>query len=70
MGKLQILLALPFLMLAASCINEDQLSHQDSNIVEWTFHPNLDNVVPASKAIGDAGKVDQLRAVVYKEIAD
>lgn len=57
-------------MFAASCINEEQLPHQDSNIVEWTFHPNLDNVVPASKAIGDAGKVDQLRAVVYKETAD
>lgn len=70
MRKLQILLVLPFLMFAASCINEEQLPHQDSNIVEWTFHPNLDNVVPASKAIGDAGKVDQLRAVVYKETAE
>lgn len=70
MRKLQILLTLPFLMFAASCINEEQLPHQDSNIVEWTFHPNLDNVIPASKAIGDAGKVDQLRAVVYKETAE
>lgn len=70
MRKLQILLALPFLMLAASCINEEQLPHQDSNIVEWTFHPNLDKDAPASKAIGDAGKVDQLRAVVYKATAE
>ena len=70
MRKLQILLALPFLMLAASCINEEQLPHQDSNIVEWTFHPNLDKEVPATKSIGDAGKVDQLRAVVYKETAE
>lgn len=70
MRKLQILLVLPFLMFAASCINEEQLPHQDSNIVEWTFHPNLDKEVPATKAIGDAGKVDQLRAVVYKETAE
>lgn len=70
MRKLQILLALPFLMLAASCINEEHLPHQDSDIVEWTFHPNLDKDAPASKAIGDAGKVDQLRAVVYKATAD
>ena len=70
MRKLQILLALPFLMLAASCINEEQFPHQDSNIVEWTFHPNLDKEVPATKSIGDAGKVDQLRAVVYKETAE
>ncbi len=70
MRKLQILLTLPFLMFAASCINEEQLPYQDSDIVEWTFHPNLDKGAPASKAIGDAGKVDQLRAVVYKEIAD
>lgn len=69
MRKLQILLTLPFLMFAASCINEEQLPHQDSNIVEWTFHPNLDKEVPATKSIGDAGKVDQLRAVVYKETA-
>ena len=55
MRKLQILLVLPFLMFAASCINEEQLPHQDSNIVEWTFHPNLDKDAPASKAIGDAG---------------
>ncbi|MBO5861895.1 MAG: hypothetical protein J6Q88_02035 [Bacteroidales bacterium] len=70
MRKLQILLTLPFLMFAASCINEEQLPHQGSNIVEWTFHPNLDKEVPATKSIGDAGKVDQLRAVVYKETAE
>lgn len=70
MRKLQILLTLPFLMFAASCINEEQLPHKDSNIVEWTFHPNLDKEVPATKSIGDAGKVDQLRAVVYKETAE
>ena len=70
MRKLQILLTLPFLMFAASCINEEQLQHQGSNIVEWTFHPNLDKEVPATKSIGDAGKVDQLRAVVYKETAE
>ncbi|MBR0322681.1 MAG: hypothetical protein IIX08_09860, partial [Bacteroidales bacterium] len=70
MRKLQILLTIPFLMFAASCINEEQLPHQDSNIVEWTFHPNLDKEVPATKSIGDAGKVDQLRAVVYKETAE
>lgn len=56
------------MVLCPSCDIDEPSSHEDDKKeeIEVTFHPSLDQE-PETRAIGDAGKIDQLRAAVYED---
>ena len=71
MRKIQtVIMSILFMMLAVSCLNEEQFPHSEGDFIEITFHPNLAEDQLATKSIGDADQVDQLRAVIYKKTGD
>ena len=58
-------LVMAAMIFAAGC-RETALDIQESGVNEFRFYPALDGSI-ASKAIGDAGSIDQLRIGVYTE---
>lgn len=51
---------------ALSCSEEKPIIQHNEEVIEITFHPSLEGDSP-TRAIGDAEKIDQLRAVVYED---
>ena len=60
-------LVMAAMIFAAGC-RETALDIQESGVSEFRFYPALDGSI-ASKTIGDAGSIDQLRIGVYTENA-
>ena len=64
------LTCLAIIFLTGACTDTELDTPADGDgKIEVTFHPSLDGS-PASKAIGDAGRIDQLRIGIYREASE
>lgn len=66
-----LLTCFAILLGAAACTNDELTLPPpiENEEIDVTFHPSLDGSL-ASKAIGDAGRIDQLRIGIYQETSE